>query len=420
MGNSINTNISKLNTQNMNLDEAFQRINAEANRLISLILERKYTDRDTVCSKLGYQKVDDLSTSYQVQTLEGIRHRLGISSEYNPTLEANKNQICLDIVNFYLKKINLITNIQRELPKCQEMENKIYNDLKQKLNSNNLSDEEWYRIYNKLENFNKDISTRYNLIESELEKVRKVSTMRELDSVTFEINTILDRTNSICNKYNNDLIEIGKLCEGSFCPEEIKEFPQVKTVIQDVPIIQRTIMSPRIVRHEVIQNPVETLPSPEYRERPVIQTKQVVKQNLPQIPVEIIPEKTKPTPSRREIRITGEKIQRGGLGITVKNPSKVEYSRIIPKEHARKIKTSLQAGTKTIKIEPVYETRQQVRKETGIPVRSIANHVPQTSSEISMREGQPTLYLGTSSNGWARVRHADGSEGYVPHSYLSK
>jgi Variant SH3 domain len=417
MGNSFTSNISKIKTQHVSLDEAFQRIETEANRLTSLILERKYTDRDTVCSKLGYQKVDELSSSYQVQTLEGVSHRLGIRSEHDPNLEANKNKICLDVVNFYLKKINLITNIQKELPKCREMENKIYDELKQKLNLDTLSNEEWYRIYNKLENFNQDIAAGYNLIENELEKVRKAKNMRELENVTLTVNTVLNKTNSICQKYNDDLIELGKSC---------LETPKVKTVIQEVPVIQRTIMSPKIVRHEVIQKPVEPLPTPPLREEtPAItvrtspQITQIVKQKLPQIPVERIPEtSTLSSSSKREVRITGEKIQRGPLGITVKNPSKVEYSRVIPKEHARKIKRVLQPGTRTTKIEPIYEAKSV--KSQGIPVRAVADHIPRTSNELPLREGQPTLYLGTSSNGWARVRHADNTEGFVPHSYLSK
>ena len=116
MGNSKSIEIKNtlIDTQHMNLEDAFQRINNEANRLIMLILERKYTDRDAICSKLGYQKINDLSNSFQVETLEGVRYRLGVISDDNSNLEENKNKICLDIVNFYLKKINLITNIQKE------------------------------------------------------------------------------------------------------------------------------------------------------------------------------------------------------------------------------------------------------------------------------------------------------------------
>jgi hypothetical protein len=402
MGN-ITSFENSVDTQHMNLDEAYQRINNEANRLINLILERKYTDRDTVCSKLGYQKIDELSNSFEYRTLEGVRHRLGIQSEYNSNLEGHKNQVCLDIVNFYLKKINLITNIQKEIPICKNTESEIYNGLKDKLKTDNLTNEEWYRIYNKLEEFNKEINTRYNLIEQELEKIRKVNTMRELDIVTAEVNSILDRTNSICQKYDNDLKEITKLCLTKSCKKDIVKVPQTPVPFPSKVVVQ-----------EVPAGPVVPVVAP----KPVVKS-QIIKQKYPQIPLEIIPEKSKiTTPSKREVRITGEEIQRGPLGISVKNPSKVEYSRIVPKEHARKIKKVLQPGTRKIKLEPVYNIPSN--KTSGLPVRAVANHIPKTSSEVSLREGQPTLYLGTSQNGWARVRHSDGTEGYVPHAYLSK
>jgi hypothetical protein len=110
---------------------------------------------------------------------------------------------------------------------------------------------------------------------------------------------------------------------------------------------------------------------------------------LPKYPVET-------SQKQRKVRVVGEKVERRNGTITVRNPKTVEV---------------VQTGSR----------RKSVgMSRTAIPARAVTNHFPTGPGEIELTEGQPTLYLGTNSNGWARVKHADGREGYVPHSYLSQ
>ena len=72
MGNSasfetnLQTKSSNINTQHSDIDTTILRINAEADRLIALIIQRKYNDREGICKKIGYQKVDELSGLFQI------------------------------------------------------------------------------------------------------------------------------------------------------------------------------------------------------------------------------------------------------------------------------------------------------------------------------------------------------------------
>jgi hypothetical protein len=597
---------ANLNTQHSDLDLMIKRIDSEADRLIALILERKYNDREEICKKLGYQKVDELSQFFEIQTLEGVRYRLGIVPPNNPQLEESKQKVCLDIVNFYLKKINLINNIQKELPNCRNMEKQIYDNLEVKLKSNRLNNVEWLNIYSKLEKFNKEIKTRTALIERELERIRLAKTMQELDLIARTTNSILSNTNSICKNYENDLfqysnraeeykrkeqdilrnvekdVQVGSPArndlfnlsheideENSFAPsptaEQIRErnernlemernrrielernernrrmdeiersrkmdeieknrslevernrrmdeiernrslevernrslevernrslevernrslevernrsleleksrslelernrrmdemernrrmdeiersrrmdeieksrsldfekqrlpavSPQVvHTVVEEYPVVRRTVRKPVVVRDEVVESVIEPI-SP----API----KIAKQKLPEIPVETFPEprlqigavRTVATPvinSTKHISVRGESIERNGDTLRVRNPTKIEVTRTVARP---------KTVAKVVKVEPIYTTTQRIIppvmpvKEMGIPARAVREHIPRSPNEVPLREGQPVLYLGSGQNGWSRVRHTDGTEGYVPHTYLSK
>jgi len=584
MGNSntsfeenLQSKSSNIQTQHSDIDLVITRINTEADRLIALILERGYNDRDQICKKIGYQKIDELSGLFHTQTLNGVRYKLGIIPENTPDLEANKTKVCLDIVNFYVKKINLITNIQKELPNCRNMENEIYNNLANKLNSKSLNDDDWLQVYNKIENFNKDTQKRYSLIERELERVRAAKTMRELDAIAYTTNTILNDTNTICKRHENGLFQFSdkaekmmptglkypqpmkqpsqrivspqpmspepmrsqfmqaerqpmvqpmrsqfmpsqrivspqpmspqpmrsqfmpaerqpmvqpmrsqfmpsqrivspqpmrnqvlspELMRSQFMPAErqpmaqpsgltsqrivspqpMKSYsmtqdytnpsspvaltrtevrpplksilkkerktvtfgePEVHTNIHKVPVTQRSIIQPEVVEHQIVH------------QTPVYQPVSIKeKTELPIVPVERFPE-TMPNRVNYEksVKVTAEKIRKTSSGTYIKNPKALEISRVIPKEHMGRFHSNLNPKEKIVKIEPIYG---QKTKQNGVPVRAICNYNPQGPGEISLQKGQATLYLGTNQNGWSRVRHSNKTEGYVPHSYLSK
>jgi hypothetical protein len=486
---NLNEKKGELNSQHSDLDLMISRINAEADRLIALILERKYNDRDEICKKLGYQKVDELSKFFEIQTLEGVRYRLGIVPPNTPQLEENKQKVCLDIVNFYLKKLNLIGNIQKELPNCRNMEKEIMDNLEDKLRSNRLNNAEWLAIYDKLEKFNKEIKSRYSLIERELERIRLAKTMPELDLIARTTNSILSNTDKICRNYENELFQYSNRAEqyrrreqstvrnleqdmqaGSpraqydlqnisteinqenafesspttFAPspspeqyasrtrrmddlqmernrrlQETQRLPTISltspipsssprvvhTVVEEYPVVRRTVRKPVVVREEIVESGEPISPAP----------LKTPKQKLAEIPVETFPESRLQRSGQKTISVRAEKIERRDDTLHIRNPTKFEVTRTVPREQVVKPRQ----GTKIIRVEPVY-SQKNVNNPMGIPVRAVREHVPRSPGEVPLREGQPTIYLGTGENGWSRVRHADGTEGYVPHTYLSK
>jgi len=502
MGNSgsfesnLQSKTSNINTQHSDIDQTILRINAEANRLIELILQRKYNDREGICKRIGYQKVDELSGLFKIQTLNGIRYRLGIIPENTPELEANKQKVCLDIVNFYVKKINLITNIQKELPNCREMERNIYDNLAAKLNSRQLNNEQWLNVYNKLEKFNEEISSRYSLFERELERVRKATTMNELNAIAVTTHSILTKTNNICKNYEHDLIEFSnksmeenqmysptyprsprvqrvqtakielglekdieerkreiaeRKAEEQRLEEELRLFsepspqiplsPQVvvspKVVSPQVPLYSE----PRVVKTRIVAKKPEISPvrerttvyppasypaSPKLVHETTISPRGEVVHNtvispfelqekedeLPYVPVERFPEMR---PSGVQTTVKADRIIRGPSGTIIQNPRAVKRTEIIPRENIGDLHRTLAPGNKTIAIQPIHTGRTR-----GIPVRAVENYAPRSRTELELRKGQATLFLDKSTGGWAKVQHADGRTGFVPHKFLSK
>ena len=103
---NVDSRTANINSLHTDIDSMMQRINNEANRLIDLIIKSGKNNQQEVCKTLAYHKVDELSSFFPIQTLNGIRYRLGVVPN-EPILENDKDRICLDIVNFYLKKIKL-------------------------------------------------------------------------------------------------------------------------------------------------------------------------------------------------------------------------------------------------------------------------------------------------------------------------
>ena len=213
MGNSLSfsENLKEKNKvidgYHTDIDFIMQNLNSEAERIIKLISDRKYTDRGKLCTKLAHIKVDELSDFFPIQTLSDVRYKLGIVAENTPELESNKKRVCTDIVNFYLRKIYLITTIQKELPKCKDIEQQIHNNLKDKMANQDLSEDEWISIYTKLEKFNKDITKRYRLYQRELERIRLAQSDSELRDISKTTLSIISKTNGICKNYENDLVQ---------------------------------------------------------------------------------------------------------------------------------------------------------------------------------------------------------------------
>lgn len=194
---SASSSIEILNNTRSNVNYVFNQINDEADKLMRMIDQENYTNKAEVCRKIGYLKVDELKR-YNIVTLNNIRSKLGIDiSDARQT----KEQICIDIVNFYMKKVILTHKIQTQLPVCKKIESNIYNKLSSQLNETSVHSDRWLDVYNKMETFNYIIKNRYKLIKDELDKVVKAKTQRELDSIEVNLNDILSKTNLMCKQY---------------------------------------------------------------------------------------------------------------------------------------------------------------------------------------------------------------------------
>ena len=541
MGNSLTfeQNLQKvssnINSQHSELDSQITRMNEEADRLIALIMSRDYNDKDAICKKIAYQKADELANFFPMQTLNGIRYRLGVVADPIPEMEQNKQKVCIDIVNFYLKKINLISNIRKELPNCRQMEGDIYNDLVYKLQSNKLDTDEWLTVYNKLERFNAEIKSRYDLIEKELERVRAARSMRELDAIAQTTNGILAKTNSICKTYENDLIQYSNRAESYKRKEEKKETP-MSPMVPMTPMVPKKSMSPMVPKKSMSpmvpkkgsRATIPTIPiapmSPldsqrmeaeragrvemerirklstqlgqevkredsmeqyiqrvediqkEMDARQIVESRanrgfydipdsrrntltqrpsqmntqmgpqrpsqmntqmapQLFSQMGPQRPTQMNTQMNTQRPTQMNTQLFSpeqmlpmipvegvmSKSVRGAQklpsipeGFVIKNPLKGEHT--MTPHHASMMQTILPPGS-NVKFQPVYEPKFA---QTGIPVRAVADYIPGSAVEIELRKGQATTFLNKGPNGWSKVRHANGLEGYVPHGYLSK
>lgn len=437
MGNSgsFEENLKKktlsINEQHVQVDDAISRINLEANRIISLILDRNYTDREAICKKIGYQKVDELSKFFPIETLEGVRYQMGIIPDSNDpnmaALQSNKQSVCLSIVNFYLKKINLITNIQNELPNCKNMERAVYDNLSAKLQAQGINNEEWLAVYNKMEKFNKEIISRQQLIERELERIRKATTMRELDGIANTVNGILSKTNSICRNYENDLVLFSdkslpkavvsppisasmfpqpmspqRVVNVPMSPQRVVNVPMspqrmqqpiIHNVVQEVPVVQRTILTPKVVEHQVVQQQIPVMTGQTPIQVPLQSSVSVmnVKPATQKIPVAPFPEK--------------------------KTVISTSMMKIPVKRDIQMSKPLTTTTTTKTKVERVMTPK--LKKSQNRPVRVAHDFNPSGKGEISVKKDELVTYMGSTNNGWSRVLATDGREGYVPHSYLS-
>jgi len=256
----LKENTANIAKKHGDIDALVDEINEEGNRLIALINQRKYTDREGICNHLAYQYVDTLSDFFPVQTLSDVRYRLGIVPENTPELETSKKQVCVDIVNFYVRKINLITSIQAELPNCKNMEREIYDELNQKLKEDNLSDEEWLEVYEQMKDFNRDIRSRYELFQEQIEEIRQAKTSVELDRVAKKTHNILAKTGAMCKNYRHSLLPYAS--KRTSPHKQGRDWDQGRGIIRD----EVRVMTPTEVRRkrEEVKN---TIAKEERKER---------------------------------------------------------------------------------------------------------------------------------------------------------
>jgi hypothetical protein len=216
-------NIDSLHTE---IDVAMKEINGRANWLIGEIKRRNYNTPD-LCNKLTYHRVGELTSHFPLYTIEetvsqypspvlrGVQYRLGVEPEIAQdvtllALEPEKKRVCNSIINFYKRKIDLVQQIVRELPKCQKMERQITDDLSQKLQGADIDKPEWINVYNQVQKFNKTIKSNYSKIERALINVQEAQTVQQLNRVAKNVPKLLSSTTATCETYKNQLLQFSE------------------------------------------------------------------------------------------------------------------------------------------------------------------------------------------------------------------
>lgn len=203
----------------------YKQINDRGRWIINEINKRGYSNKDAICSKILWTNYDELLNFFPIVTVDNIRYKAGVRVT-SPALEQNKIATCMEIERLYVKKINLINNILEKLPRCVQMENKIYVGLQSKLNAERLASpqansERWLTIYQELESFNKDIKNRYALISKQLENIRLAKSLTQLDGIARTTIAILNDSNSICENYQHRLFDFSASLPASAPPGSV-------------------------------------------------------------------------------------------------------------------------------------------------------------------------------------------------------
>ena len=472
-------------------DTAFLVINNEANRILKMILCQDCNSRQAVSQQIGCQKIEELCNSFNSCTLEAVSNKLGICG-----IQSNKKQTCVNIVNFYLNKLNV--------EKCN-----MYNELYEKFNTEEINTRALLEMYNKMKDFNQAIRGKFSDLESELEKIKDTECMpsfvpqdnleeleREVEAEAFNMpsqafampstsygmpgmpgsprairspaiepaGSVFTMSSmkqpSLVSSMANVKVETReRQIPGSPFKERIttretqvpgspikqrtvtrengmqksivKETtvqPIIHNVVQEVPVHHRTIYKPVIVKREVVTEdlPEEPLVPVEPVKRNVIVPVPIpspvrVERELPVIPVHTLPHVS--TPPVAITRSTPAVVRQKTVTVRknvpiapVVTPKVVSVTRTVQRVPSPVV---LPAPVVSPLAVPVAPTVNVVGPSSGVPVRAIADHYPMSPNEVPLRKGQATSYIKSGQRGWAYVRHADGTEGYVPAGHLS-
>lgn len=204
---NLQSKSQKIQSYHNEVNALTQKITQLANFLKKAIKDRGYLDKDAICSRIIWTDYDELKSFFPVVSAGDRRYKPGITPRQLPeTLNSSKIQICLDITTLYIKKTNLINYILEELPVCVQAENGIYNDLAQKLQRENVNQENWLEIYKKMEKFNQLIVQRYRQIYEQLWQIKESKTIAQIDSIANDTFKVVSGTNTACKNIENDLI----------------------------------------------------------------------------------------------------------------------------------------------------------------------------------------------------------------------
>jgi Skp family chaperone for outer membrane proteins len=135
-------------------------------------------------------------------------------------LEAEKTQICQNIVKLFKRKVEVIQKLQKAVPDCRDREREIYQNLSNRMKSQpNINTEEWEKLYKTVTDFNKDIRTRYTKMNSMIRSILNAATEKELDSLHKESIDLISDTNAVCDLAINRELREFRSAEVSSAPK---------------------------------------------------------------------------------------------------------------------------------------------------------------------------------------------------------
>ena len=195
--------------------------------------------------------------------------------------------------------------------------------------------------------------------------------------------------------------------------------PRVETTVQEVPIIRKTVVRPR-VHHQIVHEP-EITTTEHIVHQPVVQA--VAVPAVPTVPP------SRPVPSFPRTHIHKHTAKRTTTTVTTRGgvPGQTK-TRILTAEQHRNLQ--LEPGEKVLRVEKLPTVRTvtstkvvatpPVVEDTSrhIAVKAVADYIPRTIGEVGLVAGETVIYMG-SEGSWSYIRKTNGTSGFVPHSYLS-
>ena len=171
-------------------------------------LNVNFTEPTQLCSKLDYHYVDVLKSHFPIQRYENNRIQLGITLDRSLNPEG-KMAICNEISNFYKTKINLIHNIQERTKECTVIEGTTYDNLVARLRAADVATNTWELAYKRVQEFNKNIKSRYIKMLRLLDEIKQTQSWDVLDKVGFEVNDLNSTTVGVCEIYGREIVRLG-------------------------------------------------------------------------------------------------------------------------------------------------------------------------------------------------------------------
>lgn len=197
------------------IDTLYNQIKEKSNNIVNEIKKRQYNDPSLICQRIVWYNVDELLPFLKVQTVPTgsykQKYKLGVKPEsrIENLLADTKLKTCKTISEFYKLKIKVLTEMT-QVPTCQNMAKLEYAQIRKLLDVKTNSDssasdniKKWGEIYIQLEKLNKGVIKLYTSLLSQMDNVRKSSSLRELGRLRGEILNDFEEIKKICQKHSS-------------------------------------------------------------------------------------------------------------------------------------------------------------------------------------------------------------------------